>query len=159
MSVSLVSGMDFVSFLAPNGWTGLATDFGPGGADGVLGLNASARVVFSGIVFGAQFGAFYVNGITSKTVLYPGFSIGYAIPLIDRLALTPSFHTEFLISTASNSSAVVQLTGEVGLEVFLGKHGFIEPVISMGDLQNTGAGTSGQATFIFGVGYRLGVVF
>ena len=29
----------------------------------------------------------------------------------------------------------------------------------MGDYQDTGAGRSGTATFIFGIGYRLGVVF
>jgi hypothetical protein len=110
-------------------------------------------------VIGAQLGFSFVDQLISSAIIVPGVSVGYAIPLAGQLALTPAIRSIFFLSTAQNSSASIQLTGEVGLEYFFGKHGYIEPVFSMGDFQNTGAGTSGQATFILGVGYRLGVVF
>ena len=158
-SISLTAGMDFFSFAAPGQWTGLATEFGNTSAVGVVGLGASARGVFSGVTVGAEFGVLYYNGLTQNAILYPGFSVGYAIPLMDRLALTPMFHAIFAAPTGGvGASTTIQLDGEVGLEIFLGKHGFIEPVISMGDLHDTGVPTS-QDAFIFGVGYRLGVTF
>lgn len=157
-SVSLTLGLDY-SLGGQLQWGGLATQFGTTGAAGIFGLGAAARVVVSGIVLGAELGVTYIDKLVTSAVFFPGFLVGYAAPLTDRVALTPAFHGDFLISTAPGSSLLAQLTGELGLEVLLGKHGYIEPVLSMGALQNTGAGKSGDATFVFGVGYRLGVVF
>jgi hypothetical protein len=160
MSGGLVSGFDLMLPLgAPSGWTGLATQFGATKAAGIVGFNVAGRFVIQGLVIGAQVGFSFFDGLISNTIVIPGVSVGYAIPLTGQLALTPAFRTVFLIPTAPNSSADLQITGEVGLEYFFGKHGYMEPVIAMGDYQVTNLGTSGQATFIFGVGYRLGVVF
>ncbi|MGO8993499.1 MAG: hypothetical protein ACLQVI_09220 [Polyangiaceae bacterium] len=159
-SVSLTSGMDLVVPVgAPSGWTGFSTRFGNSDTAGIVGIDANVRLVVSGVVLGAQLGVAFYDQIISDAIFVPGLSVGYAIPLSRKLALTPSLHSVFLLSTAGGASPDVQLTAEAALEWFLARQAFIEPVLAMGDYQDTGAGRSGTATFIFGIGYRLGVVF
>ncbi len=154
LSVSLTSGVDFLGTAGgPGGWTGFYVPSGSN-AVGVVGLGASARLVVQGVVIGAEMSVTFFDG--ANAALFPGATLGYAIALTKRLALTPAFHAELGIPTAKGAPVIALLTGELALEIFLGDHGFIEPVIALGDLQNTG---TGQPAFAFGVGYRLGVVF
>jgi hypothetical protein len=154
LSVSLTSGIDFVGTAGgPGGWAGF---YVPSGANvvSVVGLGAAARVVVRGVVIGAEMSVTFFDGVPgASAALFPGATLGYAISLTRRLALTPAFHAELGIPTGKGASVIALLTGELALQVFLGDHGFIEPVIALGDLQ-----TSAPA-FAFGVGYRLGVVF
>jgi hypothetical protein len=36
---------------------------------------------------------------------------------------------------------------------------FIEPVLAVGELQETGFGSSGVGLLVVGVGYRMGIIF
>jgi len=159
LSVSMIMGMDlFATVAGPGGgWTGFDSQLGSNPAAAIVGLGASVRVVARGLVMGAELGVEYLNAQSSPaTVVFPGFTLGYAIPIVDRVAFTPAFHSGFVVSSAAGSSVVAELLGEVGFEIFLGKHGFVEPVVSMGDYHNA---ANSADVFVFGVGYRLGVVF
>ena len=136
-------------------WTGVASPMISGSsAQGMVSLGANARFVTSGVVIGGQIGVAYVGGLINDAVIVPGVSIGYAIPITSSIALTPAARAVLLLSTASGSSPSLQATGEIGAEFFIGKHAFIEPVVSAGGVQSTGGGT-----LIVGVGYRIGAVF
>jgi hypothetical protein len=164
MNLSLTSASNVVLFANTSAFVG--TSIQP-----EIALGVNARVVDNGIMFGLEFGVAYqsqtvVNLETSATAtqtsLLPGFSLGYVIPISDRLAFTPSFHATFDIDIvgeegSSETLSFAQLSGELALEVFLGAHAFFEPLISAGDLQLLNSGGSG--IFVFGFGYRLGIVF
>lgn len=155
-SFGLTSGMDLMGGVASvgPGISGLRHMPALGRATGLVGINVSPRLMIAGFQLGAQFGVYFNEGI--DTIMVPGANLGYAIGLVGPLALTPSVRTLFLIPTAMRTSASMQLTGELGLEWFFGKNGYMEPYFATGVLHDTGAN---QASFILGGGYRIGVTF
>jgi hypothetical protein len=156
-SFGLTSGMDLMGgpllSLGP-GISGLYHSPTANHAGGLIGINGSARLMISSIQLGAQMGVYFSEA--TDTVIVPGGNVGYAIGLIGPLSLTPSARALFLVPSARGSSVTMQLTGEVALEWFFGKNGYLEPYFAAGALHATGAN---QALFIIGGGYRLGIVF
>lgn len=155
-SFGLVSGMDLMAGVGSvgSGISGLAHRPATGNATGIVGINVNPRLVVASFQLGAQLGVYFNEGI--DTVFVPGGNVGYVIGIVGPFALTPSARVLFLVPSASGASASMQLTGEVALQWFWGKNGFLEPYFASGALHNTG---TNQALFLIGGGYRLGVVF
>ena len=144
-SVSLTSGMDLVVPVgAPSGWTGFSTRFGNSDTAGIVGIDANVRLVVSGVVLGAQLGVAFYDQIISDAIFVPGLSVGYAIPLSRKLALTPSLHSVFLLSTAGGASPDVQLTAEAALEVVPRQAGVHRARARHGRLPGHGRGEVGD---------------
>ena len=128
-----------------------------------LAFGVSARLVVRGFLVGAQLTVAYEKQTSSNAslelgALEPGLTLGYVIPASDRVAVTPAVHVLSYVPFTPNSNvgSSMQLTGEVGVSIFLGHNGFLEPYLALGDYQQFSPGT---AWFILSVGYRLGVVF
>lgn len=155
-SFGLLSGMDLMlgTGSVGSGISGLAHSPTAARATGLVGLNVNPRLVIAGFQLGGQFGMYFNEGI--DTVFVPGGNLGYVIGIVGPFALTPSARALFLVPTRSGTSASMQLTGELALQWFWGKNGFLEPYFAVGALHQTGPN---QALFLIGGGYRLGVVF
>jgi hypothetical protein len=155
-SFGLTSGVDLMGGLLSlgPGISGLSYSPQMSRAGGIVGINGSARLMIAGFQIGGQFGTYFNDG--GDTLFTPGANFGYAFGIFGPVALTPSARALFLVPTAPRSSALVQITGELGLEWFLGKNGYMEPYFAVGALHATGPN---QANFIIGGGYRLGIVF
>jgi hypothetical protein len=166
-SFAITSGMDLISpFVGNNqGWNGAIKALGSNTNStphGVVGLGLNARGAVKGFVIGGQFGVTYFDGLSANPLVTPGISFGYAIPMTDGVALTPSARAVAILDTGggSNSQTLIQATGELAAEIFFGKHAFLEPVLSVGDFHGSGAGVeSSSDILVYGVGYRLGLVF
>lgn len=153
-SFGLTSGVDLMGGAFGPGISGLYYSPQMSHSGGLVGINGNARLMIAGIQLGAQMGV-YFNELTD-TIITPGANVGYAIGLIGPLALTPSARALFLVPSARGSSVSMQVTGELALEWFFGKNGYMEPYFATGVLHATGPN---QANFILGGGYRLGIVF
>ena len=127
-----------------------------------LNLGASLRVVVQGFVIGAQLSLVYekaTSGLAFEIgAIDPGITLGYAFRVSDRVALMPSAHALFFVpfTSTGTTSVIGEFTGEIAATCFVGMNGFIEPYIAAGDYQPF---ANGSAEFLFGIGYRLGVVF
>lgn len=156
-SFGMTTGME--TTFALFGGLSLAGDVipsGSGGSSGFFQLGFDGRYVRSGVMVGAGLQVFFQDGSMS-TIVSPHLSVGYAIPISDRLALTPSVHGSLQDVPDTGGIGFFFVRGEVALEYFFGRHGYIEPVVTVGDL--VPAGDSSGSAVIVGIGYRLGVVF
>ncbi len=146
-------------FVAQGGWNGFSTNLDAAGPVGLVAIDASFRAIISGMWLGAELGVTFMDRVTTNAIVSPGLTAGFVIPLLPRLAFSTALHTIFIVPTAPGSSADLQITGELSLEIFFGRHAFIEPVFAVGDFHRTDAGARGMSYFVVGTGYRLGVVF
>jgi hypothetical protein len=141
---------------------GAAFSFQSGQDLAALDLGASLRIVVQGFVIGAQVSVVYekATGGTAFEIgaVEPGIALGYAFPVSERVAITPSARALFFVpfTNTGTSANFGEFTGEVAATCFLGTNGFIEPYIAAGDYQLF---SGGSAEFLFTFGYRLGVVF
>jgi hypothetical protein len=157
-SFTLVSGMSFAFPVVATAteWTGFDTQFA-GSVAGLFGVAADFRVVLSGLLLGGEIGVSLVQG--ANTVFTHGAYVGWVIPVFRRVAFSGAMHAVVLLPTGAGSSADIQVTGDLMLECFISRQAFIEPVIAVGELQETGFGSSGVGLLVVGVGYRMGIIF
>jgi hypothetical protein len=92
----------------------------------------------------------------------PGLHVGYALALGTHVAITPmvGYRVQLNVPTGHYPADVPvhEVTVELPIAIFVGRNGFIEPVLTGGVALNS-EGVVTRVSGVLGVGYRLGVVF
>jgi hypothetical protein len=150
------SSMNLGFFDAPN--------VGSGFTGGALGGNVMARLVLRpGLLVQARGGvdALFMSGAAGLYLAMAariGLGVGWALPLSDRVALSPSVGYDLTLVAGGINSNLTGLahavTAEVPLTIFVTRGGFIEPFVMGG-----AALAFGGVAPVVGVGHRFGLVF
>lgn len=140
-TVSLMGGMNYTTGLSGNtsGTALFSADLREVVLDGLL-IDEKIAVVSTPIGFSNR----------NQTNVAVGAGVGWVVPMASHLAFVPMVDFGTVIGTP-----VSNVSGTLGLDIFPGKNGFIEPYVSLGGM----FGGNGASMGTFGAGYRLGVVF
>ncbi|MFO0676484.1 MAG: hypothetical protein U0169_08120 [Polyangiaceae bacterium] len=127
---------------------------------GFLGLWVHGRYVLpqNRISIEGNFGL-GIDGLAGTKVTFtPGVGAGYVIPINDTMAFTPTFRMRMQYTTVSpgGDQFLFSPTVDAPLALFISDTAFIEPYATLGAMFNTSVG---QAYFVLGGGYRLGIHF
>jgi hypothetical protein len=147
------------SLLAGTGYsaTGAGGGFlsGGGAPQGFVQMGIDTRLTFEpGFVLNARVGLLHPTGGKS-TNIGPGVGVGAVLPISDWAAFVPML--DLNIAFDSKASGVGFLpSGTLAVDLFAGRHGFVELYVSGGAIFDSSGGPVGG---LMVGGYRLGVMF
>jgi hypothetical protein len=149
---SLLAGTGYATTV---GSGGLISGAG-GGSQGFVSMGVDARRTFApGLVLNGRLGLLHANA-RGGTNIGSGLGVGAVIPLSDWAAFLPMFDVNIAIDTTARQGFGISPLGTLAIDLFPGRHGFVELYGSGGALL---ASTGGSALAVMILGYRLGVMF
>lgn len=127
-----------------------------GGSQGFVQMGFDARRTFApGLLINGRLGLQYPNA-DAGTNIGTGLGVGAVISLSDWAAFVPMLDMNIAIDTTARRGFGIAPLGTLAVDLFAGRHGFVELYGGGGVLL---ASSGGPTSAVMILGYRLGVMF
>lgn len=149
---SLLAGTGYATTVGSGG----VVSGGGGGSQGFVQVGVDARRTFApGLVVNGRLGLQHANA-QGGTNIGTGLGVGAVIPISDWAAFLPMLDMNIAIDTTARQGFGIAPLGTMAVDLFPGRHGFVELYGGGGVLLGSSGGPTAAVMIL---GYRLGVMF